>query len=1557
MAEFIKIQQGERDDIFAFAGSYKEQAVKRQKRETDEMARILFKNADGSIDGSRYGLGSGNRFMSDRNTMNGFLKAWYVYKGMSEDVLFSDSQQAQEEKNRLTEEFHKTFSLQPNETPTMLRERRHANILAMKNMLDRRKLVLPDLDEGFTKDNLESYVNRARLESDMTAGVEEVFFETAFRDFIPENLSGRDPIRDSMENGRAHRNMAALAESFIDVFSTQAFINEEPLTEETTYENYDEEKQDELRQKESDLRKALGRISGYKRFVENANVADYANTPMNNIGSVPGEIVPTNGRDYISAAIENGAVRNDYSQYAALFDPEYTAPENNSRRGLNINDSINPMMFSADPEQFLRQIAGNSDSPIDDVLKNIYINGTDLSEYSGRLDSAAAELKAALSVDNRSFVGVLNDNGSMRPITLRFSYSEHPENQYSSRFISYNDRKRRIAESEARNYNNIRNGVRGRELLLDEDEASDLQQLPPEETIEDNGEEIVISDGDSREERQRKEAILNSRTRDIRLIQRASGFYQVIDEGNDMRTIYNDLLNSIDHTYVDGKKLANAAETDMEYSAAAAARNIHRYAEKIRERINDGAVHSNRADYINDGDVMDDFRCVLPPGASQELIDKSMSNLRDFSRSIYAEINTGLAVDRFNNEVSWSDVYGGTTAYEALSDLTGDTITPANQGQMLRTFSENVLVNGKVLKDLVEDTPDNMLAEEIDRIFRDKENQGKIFTYSERYGYRSVLPMANAENLRELNEVARQSIEHVHMLHDIRRSYNEMRNIRNNDSENVPKLGILDDKTLKAARTEIENFNIQSYYESFDEIKRLREMAGSNRYLHEPKDNDVYKYINELTGKELDKNSSFEQVMDALSKIYVNRHVIGTEKDIKASFEKEGIEKCLLRSKDFIEKQLKSDGKCTIRIASENEGKITYKQVLGREFGELENYSAKSAMSIDDRLRKARDLVYKETTLANMRTVSNMRFISDVLKKDGDELLKTVLGRAVTPENETALLGKIYVNGKNISSYFSPNDFNKENVAQKLKELLDPKKSDIITVMDENSVNARPLAIVAERTMELAQAGGRPGEACRERLINTNSFVNNFRRDIEDTFSRFENQRDPESIPSKKAMVFKDFMAFTDRENEVKTNLEKVGIPKDEKRKADIMITYMMSEGYSPDRILEDSPEMKAARREAGRNFCNIFSPPQMDGETLDMSSPEGRAKYDDVIYPTLKRMSEMYLRRSVPYVDFSDKESVKNNCVNAKVMLDIGDSFEKINVRKDKVNILRGVAPREQMKYFESRYEYMTKRSDSRTSNKEAAAVQAEIDAKGNYDQKARVFDRKGCIETPEDRNKRYADLSEEFKNNNIKRLTTISYSEFSKLSDRPEEFFRRLTGVPVSAEKTQDNLALYNKALDMIYINGRPLGEQYRLHGNEITSNQFLDALHQRSATLLDHMKKSYLGTGNNFIQIKDRDGMLIPFNIDTSAIVNKKPEKVSEFGVIRKFFSKPEAIKKNQEEVQRYKEDMAKYNEMENIKEVVAKRNQQAASSAKYLNDSLGNTARQIDAMFSRAHQSQA
>ncbi len=116
MAAFIQVRERDRAAIHEFALSYRDEAAKRQKREAEEMSRILYTTGDGSVDGSRYGI--------DSERVGGFLKAWYLYKGMSVERILSDTPEAQEEKNRLTEEFHNEFIFREDDSAESLNERR-----------------------------------------------------------------------------------------------------------------------------------------------------------------------------------------------------------------------------------------------------------------------------------------------------------------------------------------------------------------------------------------------------------------------------------------------------------------------------------------------------------------------------------------------------------------------------------------------------------------------------------------------------------------------------------------------------------------------------------------------------------------------------------------------------------------------------------------------------------------------------------------------------------------------------------------------------------------------------------------------------------------------------------------------------------------------------------------------------------------------------------------------------------------------------------------------------------------------------------------------------------------------------------------------------------------------------------------------------------------------------------------------------------------------------------------------------------------------------------------
>lgn len=429
MASFINVEPDDRLKIYDRVRKFEAECNDRDERDANAVSDILFMDGD-KIDVEQYGFAPSP---ADKNGTLNLLRTWYMHKGMSETDILSGSLENMSRKRELTEEFHRTFSRQPEDTDETLRQRRMNNLMNMHDTLEGLPLAAPPADGNFSPEMMDSYLNVSYLYGNMAAGLSDAFYSGEFSDTFNDYIGAADPDDFSAlhkGNLMAHVAMGELAASFADVFGTSSFLHSTPMNEATAYfDSYESQGGNRINRRAAErvrngdasaaqeptfygnkithLKDSLDKIRKYEYFCRlHGRDSIITDSPVRDNIAVSGAVAGIFSSDLSSYT----NVPGDYGTFGSLFLNEYNAPtniqpfDNNSRDPNAIN--ISSFFMGLDNEALIREITqqGSEERPIEALISDIYINGVSLKGEG--ISSVARQIREALCADNEDILTV-----------------------------------------------------------------------------------------------------------------------------------------------------------------------------------------------------------------------------------------------------------------------------------------------------------------------------------------------------------------------------------------------------------------------------------------------------------------------------------------------------------------------------------------------------------------------------------------------------------------------------------------------------------------------------------------------------------------------------------------------------------------------------------------------------------------------------------------------------------------------------------------------------------------------------------------------------------------------------------------------------------------------------------------------------------------------------------------------------------------------------------------------------------------------------------------------
>ncbi len=354
---------------------------------------------------------------------------------------------------------------------------------------------------------------------------------------------------------------------------------------------------------------------------------------------------------------------------------------------------------------------------------------------------------------------------------------------------------------------------------------------------------------------------------------------------------------------------------------------------------------------------------------------------------------------------------------------------------------------------------------------------------------------------------------------------------------------------------------------------------------------------------------------------------------------------------------------------------------IGSELKDITEGRVHDTEKINTTLRKAE----AADTLNN----SSVR-AADTSLADNKAFLASVLGEEITDDNASKLLSKLYINGRNIKSVLPQGtELNVKNASDMVRAALDAEnKGDFVTVMRENSIEPDPVPIVSKAVLDDMMSTGSKDAA--DKLHASVNYVRDFRKNIYDAvMGMAKDKNDLRNRENLMMSAYNDFTYFAAEPflqsgdkaaakgvlSQLNKNLM-LGMPGREPSFAGVLLAYTMAENdLTLDQVLADTPEMRNLRREMGAKFYADFSLPVKNREVVAKGSPEANEKFSKVMIPKLMNMAEHLSKQKMPYVDYSDPESIRENGITADIMGSMIMDLIQLNNKKA-ADMFRGVYP-----------------------------------------------------------------------------------------------------------------------------------------------------------------------------------------------------------------------------------------------------------------------------------------
>ncbi len=1675
---FINIRESDRGKIHDIAKSYNEQNQQKKQREVEIMTKYLYMNGD-NIDHEAYGFKTG----ADRFRILGVMRAWYMFRGMTPEEILSDSPAAASRREELMQEFHNNFSRHPDDTEESLRERRLHSLANMQDMVGRMKPVIPETTTEITADSFQQYMDLANLQSDMAINISDEYFNGEYKGNYAQYSGTTDTktLHDENLYSAVHSSYRTIAASLCDIFATSAFEHNLPLNEASAYfDNYQSMQGNRVETKDQEtgrviysnlggaterLRKSLQRIHNFEQLSHEYNIDQLRNTSVRDISK--------EAKSAVATSLMSAQDPQSYESYNDIFVNEYVPDASRKDIPVNSPDTVGYFFMNYNSDtRLMSEILGvdEADFSVDDALNNIYINGRNLREnmmdydreFMGRFDrirdnteiskddinyrntinafnSRAADiLKYSLSAESPNVVTVLGPDASnpskksFHPVYPPFGAYAEVQNITPAQAQADYDAKRIMIANEVSALNSVYDSVR---------------------------EPVLNSEID-----------VNDTQKNIDLLAKLTGVRPgYIEDVDTFKATLTPILNIIS---INGDSLSHImelynAETSKDYLKSCVEQiklGLDKYGVDITDGDRKGKVYSENVDTnaIYHDDFIDASRNANADEIRAAFIDNF--NQKDGKITISAEDEDELLNDILKNAYA-----------DALPD--DDEITDDDTFALVasdRIFIRNTDFHSTLLNMEGHDAeyygdPDSLEDENAESgkvyeaaidMMKEALHSGNLFTIQEGRLV-PVLPEANERN-----------IDHIMNLTE-----NAMitANERNTAFAAIPEADkdesmlAFNDNDFRYAKNKYTNAKYDEYLANRAEVKNALAYIKKNEstYIKTPEvaENLPMHYISQLTGLPVADNIEITDAINILNNIRINgkalyanaeetmnkiaaKHNIALEEGQKAGdvlaakdadFKKTVVNELMSEARDRINRaaNIKSIDVVEVIYTDSAAHKRGTKRVIPQNSDVLKNPDS------------ANTFLRKQEEIYNIRNSRNVRVFDH--KPNGrdlsnGELIEKLLGESINPHKpgepdyrpdfdfdaldpalRSQLLGKIYINGRNIRSCLGENTpFNTQNVCARIREALSSESADFITVMNENSLEPAPVAIVTEESLKASLNFARDNDfesnsLARSKVDKSVNYVKNFRNEIYKAVKELRSgSRDPKSVGATADMIYADFYANVTKEYTATDNVQDYqekcnsfarntilqgvvqahgGRPGSD---ASLIALYMISKGYSFEDVIDQSAEKKRLRAEIGKEYYDIFSLPQIDGKNVDINSPEASRKFEEQAMPALMNMAEAYSHIKLPYVDFSDPESIRKNGFAVEFITQMGMDFAQANNPRIQ-KLISATTPRLVRNIFEGRMKYVfnpkTEGADEKesqylkglpdidTKNINAIKAQAVVDTLGNdflremsnaeigalsknclsdidtqmssnrwltenelrsggmsdvlkgdfskisnkfaslnkMDEKLQALKDDVANAVNMDSNKVFENKINDFISQPVTDSSiTLRYSDLGNTS--PVSIISKLTYAPLTENDTELNRKVFDKAFDLLYINGVSAKQAYGLDENS-TFEDYMNA----SKEIKDIMEDTFIkGTGSTFVMVKNtEDNKLLAVKVPATTL--SKPEKAEKWGFWERRHHSREEIAENEAAVKRYEEYVT-------VSEILNKKSKDATDFTKEINSNL-------------------
>ncbi len=1155
------------------------------------------------------------------------------------------------------------------------------------------------------------------------------------------------------------------------------------------------------------LRKSLQRLHNFEQLSHEYNIDQLRNTSVRDMTTEAKGALAT-------SLIVSAQDPNSYDSYNDIFINDYVPGEN--RRDIPVKDPNTVGYFFMHynrNERLLSEVLGVDESELstDDALQNIYINGRSLYEHLSEYDSdfmeryeamleeraetereidtltededfqrvyeegleyrnfmhslrsrAADVIKYSLSAESPNVVTVKSPDASnpikmnFRPVYPPFAAYAEPNGISAEEAQTAYDAKIEMITRETEALNNVYENVR---------------------------EPITDNDVDFSDRQKNMDFLLN-----LTGIRPAYSADPAV-----FKSSLHPLLGMIS---INGRSLADimdeyelgTSDQFLEYCAREAKLGLDEYGIEVNNGLEKEMIFSDKAntEAIYHDRLIDASKTANTSEAKARLID----SFNQKEGKIILDTEGDKSEDELLDELLRS-------TYESAYD--DDEYTA--DGLMALLASESIYVNGEDMNSEL-----YLMHQEIVSQFENDDEADLSPVYNRaiqimKTGLHSgrllvvidgklvpVLPKANENNIDQVMDMANNATR----IADRRNKAFE--GFSGNDK--VERTLILPNNEFHEIENKYNKEKYNAYLESRAEVKHAREFMEKNKdsYLRIADASELppRHYISQLTGRAVPEDMEISDAVALLNNIRINGKAvfqnvddimdrIAAEYNIGVPAGSKTADVLAERDADFKKNVVDAlmRNVCervdrAVKINSIDTVEVTYTDSAAHKRGTKKVIPQNSDVFKDP--DAANTFLRKQEEVYNIRNSRNVRVIDH--KPNGralsdGELIEQLLGERINPKElgeqgyrpdfdfdaldpalRSQLLGKIYINGRNIRACLGEDvPFNTQNVCAKIREALSSENGDFITVMKENSLEPAPVAIVTEEALKASLNFAHDNDfesnsLARSKVDKSVSYVKNFRNEIYNAVKQVRSgSYNPKSIGATADMIYADFYTNIVKDYTATNNIKEYqdtvnsyamntvlqgtvqapgGRPGSD---ASLIALYMMSKGYTFEQVIDQSAEMKRVRADIGKEYYDIFSLPQIDGKNLDINSPEASRKFEQQAMPTLMKMAEAYSHIQLPYVDFSDPESIKRDGFKVQFITQMGMDFAQANnprihdlISKTTPRLMRNIVE-ERMKYVydlksdgteeESRYLSGLPNVNSRTLN--AIKAQGAIDALGN--------------------------------------------------------------------------------------------------------------------------------------------------------------------------------------------------------------------------------------------------